>query len=336
VIILKEKICELVARALADEPVSMKEAETLFEVPLFSDEAGLILSAGRRKSGQASGGVAEVHAQVGLNVGACPKNCLFCAFAAINGIFNEMRMLPIEEVVERAVAFETQGANAIYLMETASHSFDRFLEIGREARRALKAETPLVANTGDLDPHQAMALLEAGFNGIYHAERLGEGCDTTLDPEKRRETMRIGREAGLIVGTCVEPVGPEHTAAELAEKTFTAVAVLPAFSGAARRIAIPGTQMATRGMTGKARMALVIAAVRLLTPLSVPGNCTHEPDGIGAFAGANLLWAEAGSNPRDTSEKTERERGMSVGECRAILEEADWKVLQGPSRFFRS
>jgi biotin synthase len=314
----------------------MKEAETLFEVPLFSDEAGFILSAGRRKSEQASGGVAEVHAQVGLNVGACPKNCLFCAFAAINGIFNEMRMLPIEEVVERAVAFETQGANAIYLMETASHSFDRFLEVGREARRALKAGTPLVANTGDLDPHQAMALLEAGFNGIYHAERLGEGRDTTLDPKKRRETMEIGRETGLIVGTCVEPVGPEHTAAELAEKTFTAVAALPVFSGAARRIAIPGTPVATRGMTDKARMALVIAVVRLLTPLSVPGNCTHEPDGIGAFAGANLLWAEAGSNPRDTSEKTEKERGMSVGECRTILEEAGWKVLQGPSRFFRS
>ena len=335
-IILKEEIRNLVARTLADKPVSIKEAKTLFEVPLFSDEAGLVLSAGRRKSEQASGGVAEVHAQVGLNVGACPKNCLFCAFAAKNGIFNEMRMLPIEEVIERTVTFEAQGANAIYLMETASHPFDRFLEVGRQARRALKAETPLVANTGDLDPCQATALIEAGFNGIYHAERLGEGRDTTLDPEIRRETMRIAREAGLVVGTCVEPVGPEHSAAELAEKTFTAVAALPAFSGAARRIAIPGTPVAIRGMTDKARMALVIAAVRLLTPLSVPGNCTHEPDGIGAFAGANLLWAEAGSNPRDTSEKTEKDRGMSVGECRTILEEAGWKVLQGPSRFFRS
>jgi biotin synthase len=137
------------------------------------------------------------------------------------------------------------------------------------------------------------------------------------------------------VGTCVEPVGPEHSAAELAEKAFTAAAVRPAFSGAARRIAIPGTEMAVRGMTNKARMAVIIAAVRLLTPVAVPGNCTHEPDGIGAFAGANLLWAEAGSNPRDTSDETEKERGMTVGECRTILEEAGWQVLEGPSRFLQ-
>lgn len=332
---LKIQIETVVGKALADEPLLASEAETLFRVPLFSDEAGLILSAGRRKSIQASGGMAEVHAQIGLNAGPCPKNCLFCAFAAKNGIFTREERLSPEEVTGKAVAFEQQGANAIYLMETALHPFDRFIQIAREVKSALKPSTPLVANTGDLDEARASALLEAGFAGIYHADRLGEGRDTTLVPGIRRETMRIAAKAGLLVGTCVEPVGPEHAAAELLEKTLAAAKAKPVFSGAARRIGIPGTEMNRRGMTDKARMALVIAAVRLLTPLSVPGNCTHEPDGLGAFAGANLLWAEAGSNPRDTGIETEKERGSTVGECRKILEEAGWNVLDGPSGFFR-
>jgi biotin synthase len=69
-------------------------------------------------------------------------------------------------------------------------------------------------------------------------------------------------------------------------------------------------------------------------PTSIAGNCTHEPNAIGAAAGANLLWAEVGGNPRDTREKTEEGRGMTVAQCRAVLGEAEWQVLDGPSAFF--
>jgi biotin synthase len=55
---------------------------------------------------------------------------------------------------------------------------------------------------------------------------------------------------------------------------------------------------------------------------------------IGATAGANLLWAEAGSNPRDIEKETERKRGMTVKNCIHIFEEAEWKVLKGPSRLY--
>jgi biotin synthase len=47
-----------------------------------------------------------------------------------------------------------------------------------------------------------------------------------------------------------------------------------------------------------------------------------------------LLWAETGSNPRDTLEKTEEARGMTVGQCRDVLAEAEWDVLEGPSVFY--
>jgi biotin synthase len=83
------------------------------------------------------------------------------------------------------------------------------------------------------------------------------------------------------------------------------------------------------------RMAQIVAVTRLAVPHSVKGNCTHEPCGIGALAGANLFWAETGANPRDIKEKTEEGRGHTVDACRTIFKEADWQTLDGPSAFFR-
>jgi biotin synthase len=108
----------------------------------------------------------------------------------------------------------------------------------------------------------------------------------------------------------------------------------PAFSGAARRIPIPGTEMAGRGMISELRMAQIVAVTRLGIPRTVLGNCTHEPCSLGGVAGANLFWAEMGANPRDTMEKTEEGRGLSVAGCRNLFSESGWRVWEGPSRYY--
>ena len=81
-------------------------------------------------------------------------------------------------------------------------------------------------------------------------------------------------------------------------------------------------------------MAHILAVVRLALGYDIEGNCTHEPNVSGAAAGANLLWAETGSNPRDVEQETDRKRGMSVNDCAAVFAEAEWKVLSGPSKFY--
>ena len=324
----------IVAKAMEDGDLAAEELAALFEVPLFSDESGLILAAGRRKAELATDGKAEVHAQVGLNIGRCPRNCRFCSFAACNDVFQEESELSVAQVVDGAVRAEAAGANAIYLMITANYPMARFIETASEVRRALRPETPMVANVGDFGRTWANRLREAGFAGVYHALRLGEGRDTTIDPARRIETMRVAREAGLRIGTCLEPVGPEHTTDELVEKTLVTRDARPVYSGAARRIPIPGTAMEELGMVSKARMAHIVAVVRLALPLATPGNCTHEPDVYGAAAGASLLWAEAGANPRDTEQETEGRHGMRSGVCRTLLEDAGWRVLEGPSRWY--
>jgi biotin synthase len=314
--------------------LSSEEIAYLFEAPLFSDSWAKIIAAGREKSRKSSGGLAEIHAQVGLNIAPCPKDCAFCAFARKNRVFPTASELSPDEAVSAAKRFEEDGANAIYVMATADYPFSKYTEMSKEIRKHLNSGTIMVANVGDFDLRQALLLKDAGFSGIYHAVRLGEGMVSTLPVRQRLDTMRNAREAGLKVGTCVEPVGPEHSIEELVEKTIITRDAGACFSGAARRIPIPGTELAPYGMVSEARMAHILAVVELAVGLEVPGNCTHEPNVIGAAAGANLLWAESGSNPRDTQEKTEMKRGMTVGECRSILREAEWEVLEGPSKFF--
>ncbi len=191
-----------------------------------------------------------------------------------------------------------------------------------------------MANVGDFNAARARELEEAGFCGIYHAVRLGEGRVTGIPVERRMQTFRAAREAGLTIGTCLEPVGPEHTTAELVEKLLITRDVKPAYSGSARRIPIPGTRLGEVGTVSEARMAHILAVVRITLPLSIKGNCTHEPNALGAAAGASLMWAEMGANPRDTQEKTEESRGMTAPSIRQIYREAEWKCLDGPSRLY--
>jgi biotin synthase len=325
---------KIIMKSLQGDVISDEEIALLFEVPLFSEQSAKIISASRRKSEKAGGQIAEVHTQVGLNIAPCPKNCAFCAFAEKNKVFDKSSELSAEEAVANAKQFEEDGANAIYVMATADYPLAKFLEMSKEIRKSLKKETVLVANVGDFDLKQARQLRDVGYSGIYHAVRLGEGRVTSIPVENRLQTMKSAKEAGLILGTCVEPVGNEHTIEELVEKTIITREASPCFSGAARRIPIPGTDLARHGMVSEARMAHILSVVRLALGYETPGNCTHEPNVIGSFAGANLLWAESGSNPRDMEEKTERKRGMSVRDCREVFREAEWQVLEGPSKFF--
>jgi biotin synthase len=328
-------INDILRKSQAGDILSHNDLVYVLGLSPDSIESYMIMAEASRISKELTGGAAEVHAQFAINLAPCPCDCLFCSFARVNGIFCDVSEISDEAAVEYAVRFEDNGANAIYMMTTAIFSFEKFLEISREVRKKLKPETIMIANIGDQDLKNAIKLKEIGFTGVYHVVRLREGIDTGLSVEQRIRSMNRFKEAGLKLGTCVEPIGPEHTNEELASIIELTASFEPSFSGAARRIPIPGTEISKRGMISELRMAQIVAATRLGTPRSVLGNCTHEPCTLGAAAGANLFWAEVGANPRDTEKKTEQGRGETVESCCKIFQETELKVTQGPSRFFR-
>lgn len=324
----------ILEKVQAGEVLARDELVLLLNFAPDSEESFKMMAEAARISKELTGGKAEVHAQFAVNLAPCNCECLFCSFARVNKVFVEPREIRPEEAVAYARQFEQDGANAVYLMATAQYPFERFLEMAGEVKRHVRPATVLIANVGDQTYENAVKLKDAGITGVYHAVRLREGVDTRLPVDKRLQSIHNFKEAGLAVGTCVEPVGPEHTNEELADRIVLCASFGPAFSGAARRITIPGTAMAARGMISELRMAQIVAVTRLGTPRTVTGICTHEPCTLGAVAGANLFWAEFGANPRDIEKKTEEGRGETVEGCRSIYRESCWETWPGPSRYF--
>ncbi len=326
---------DLLKQSCDRQPFSKDQLTWLLELDPASPESYQVMHEARRLSLELTDNQHEVHAQLALNLAPCPKNCKFCSFAVINGVFDKPSKLSPEEAVQDALVLERAGASAVYVMTTANYDFGEFLEMAAEIKRHLQPETVFVANVGDRTPAEARRMAEVGFHGVYHALRLREGSDTAIPPGKRLESFRAFQEAGLALGTCVEPIGPEHSAEEIAELILLTGRLEPAYSGAARRISIPGTEMARDyGMITELRQAQCVAVTRLGLPDTVKGNCTHEPCSLGAAAGANLFWAEIGANPRDTEARTEKGRGADVERCGQLFWEADCGVLDGPSRYF--
>ena len=322
-------------RVFDGHSLNWEDVLDLLRIKPHSLDAGFIMGTANTLTRSASRGRAEVHAQIGLNLSPCPKNCAFCSFAASNGVFKEKAELKVEEAVRWALKAEADGANAIFLMSTGDYPLGKFLEISKETRRSLKPETVMIANIGDCEYEEGKQLKAAGFTGIYHALRMGEGRDTAIDPKNRLQTMRAAHEAGLQVGTCVEPIGPEHSIEEIAEKIIIGREIKPCYSGAMRRINFPGSKLERFGMISEYRLAFLVAVIRLAMGPAVIGNCTHEPNMLGATSGANLFWAEAGSNPRDTETETSKGRGFGVSSCMDMFKQVDFEVLHGPSVIYR-
>lgn len=327
-------LAEIVNKVKQGDIPDETEIRVLLQVAPHSADAGYVLGAADEINRAASNNKAEVHAQIGLNLSPCPRNCSFCAFAARNKIFTERVEFDAETVVQMGLRAERDGANALFIMGTGDYPFGKFVEISNELKGYLRDDTMLIANIGDFTLREAKELVEAGYTGIYHAVRMGEGTVTSIPPETRLHTVQVAHEVGLKIGTCVEPVGPEHTIGEIVEKIIIGRDMNPCYSGAMRRISIPGSEMEKHGMISEYRMAFLVAVVRLAMGQHVRGNCTHEPNILGAASGANLFWAEVGTNPRDTEADTSEGRGLDVLACRKMLSEMEFELLEGPSLIY--
>ena len=330
--VFDQEIYDIVEKGLEGNGLSAENVLALYEVEETSKEAAYIRWAGQELSMIAADGVAEIHAQIGLNSTVCPKNCKFCSFAACNNVRKGKYELPKEDVLEYAKLYVEEGANLILMLTTASYSFDKLVDMVGSVREVIPADMPLLVNTDDMQLDQCRQLKAAGANGAYHAVRMREGEDTEIPVEKRFETFANLREAGLTLSTCVEPVGPEHTPEELTEAAMRCISTNPLSAGVGKRIGVPGTLVYDRGMLTDVANANMVAVYRLATGRDLRLNCSANTV-MTAASGANLAWAEVGTNPRDTVERTEHGgRGASFAQQRKMFLASGWEIVEGPSK----
>lgn len=313
------------ARIEAGEKLSREEAVQLLETPVGSREYYELLYLANQYSRKAFEEKGLIFAQMGLDMQPCGVNCKFCSMAKDSMCGKESFIRSLEEVAEEAKALADTDIQDLFLMTTAQFSQELFLEYGKAVRAVLPPDMRLVANIADFDAEYAQKLKEAGFTGVYHICRLREGIDTGAKLEDRVRTMNAVKNAGLELYYCVEPIGPEHTNEELADEMVRVHDYPVGVMAVMKRTAVPGTPLAEKGEISAARLAL-ICAVATLTARPPRAMCVHEPDELCLMAGANQLYAELGSNPRDTEKDTRDGRGFSIDDARNMLKKMQWGV----------
>ncbi|MBI5055119.1 MAG: radical SAM protein [Nitrospirae bacterium] len=331
---IRQRIGQILDKALDWQELSREEALELMRIDEKSDEMYALMSAANSMTREKVNNIGEVFAQIGINNWPCPKNCKFCFFGEAWGLIKEPMELSVDQVVFRAKEFEKAGANNIFLMTTANYPFKKFLEIGREVRKAISPEMPLSANIGDFGPAEARQLEDAGFQSAYHIYRMREGIDTGIDPEIRKKTLETIRDSRLALVSCIEPVGPEHTDEEIVDEMFRTLGYKPNMFSVMIRFPVPGTPLAEKGKVSELKFAKIAAVGRLVCGDRVKNYSVHGPSTIVLASGSSAIAAESGSNPRDTSEDTSKGIGLSVEVARQMLREADFVPLEGFSKVF--
>ena len=289
---LDERAMQIADDAVAGLAPSRSDVVYLLRFDAYSVEAAYVCARARELGMRACGGRGFVYAQIGVDSTACPENCRFCSFAALNTdpqAYDPAHVeVPIGRIVHYAKLFDDAGADLISLMATAGLDFDRYLNMVRAVRASVSAGTVVMANTGDLTFEQAKALRDAGATAAYHALRLGEGEITDIRPIDRRRTMRYLRAAGLDLMTGVEPVWDGVDPLELSERICDISEYDPFCVGACSYTAVEGADMGGRqpALTGFVRY--VGALVRLVCGERV------RVGGIGGVA-----WVDAGCDPRN-------------------------------------
>ena len=227
------------------QELNREELCALLSVPVGGRDYYALLATANEYSRQTFHGEGFLFGQIGLDVQPCRINCKFCSMAADVLKDRTPVVRSLEQTVRQAKELAESGVRDVFLMTTVEFPQERFLEYGRAVRAVLPENIRLVANVGDFDEVYARRLRDAGFTGVYHICRLGEGIDTGATVEARVRTMDAVKAAGLELYYCVEPIGPEHTNEQLAEEMIRPRQYPVGVMAVMKRTAVPGTDSYT-------------------------------------------------------------------------------------------
>ncbi len=335
---IDKTILRILDRAEEGIAPSKDDCVAMLDCPPTSVEASVMRGVTDGITRRRFGNQAVILGQIGIEIDACRGRCKFCSFGEGHTDFEPRTMSP-DEILAGAHSFTESGdLYALFLMTMHVFDFERLVDVVRRIREQMPSRPQIVVNIGDFDRKQAEALKAAGVNGAYHVCRLREGTDTALDPERRKETIKTIKDAGLDWYYCCEPIGPEHTSEELVEQLFLGIEYGCSQHAAMRRVYIPKAPLAHYGQITELRLGQMTAVVALAS-LACPDTkniAVHEPNLIGLTSGANAVYAETGANPRDTEENTTGHRGRDIRACKAMLYEAGFDYLLTASDEHRS
>ncbi|MGI6721494.1 MAG: hypothetical protein ACOX4I_02890 [Anaerovoracaceae bacterium] len=235
------KVSAIIEKAWAGEEVTRDECIQLLSLEDASREAFELRAAAAGIIRARNDNAGYIFGQIGLACSPCEANCSFCSFAEDH---TQLGTMQIDEatLIEKTREFTYNGdLYGLYLMAMHKYDLDHFLRSVETAKAHLNGPTKIYSNVGDTPYEAFVEMKKAGVDGVYHCWRLGEGKDTRIDPQQRKNTLYNAKKAGLEVLDALEPIAPEHTPEEMAEHIFFSKEIESFQCGAMKRIAVPGT-----------------------------------------------------------------------------------------------
>lgn len=321
---------EILEKAENGVPLNREDCKYLLSMDEKSFEAGLLRAAASEIIRGKNDNSAVILGQIGVDVMPCPGKCKFCTFGEQHTHFKRTRLTE-EELTKKIEEFcRYDDLYGLYLMTMHKYDMDHLLKCVELSRKVAPSTTQIWANVGDTSLEGYKELRAAGVTGVYHVCRLREGIDTDLKKEDRIQSMHNALEAGLKLYTCCEPIGPEHSVEELVENIFIGLEMDIFQHAAMRRVAVPGAPLAHYGQISELRLAQIVAVIALASTTipSVSYMSAHEPNELCYTAGANVITAESGANPRDNAGDTSKNRGMDMARCRKMMFECGFDYLR--------
>lgn len=324
---MNKDIIHIFEKAYARENLTKHECVQLLSLEDASPEAAAMRGLASAIVRERTDNTGAIFAQIGFQCHPCKGNCNFCSFA------EKYTQMPPVRMDDDAIAAATKAFTGgdqlfgLWLMTMADYDLEEYLRMTQVVKDNKEGSVNLYTNIGDTSYEVFLEIKAAGFSGVYHCWRLGEGKDTPFTSEQRKQTMLNAKKAGLDLLDALEPIGIEHTPEEMAEHILFSRELETIQYGAMKRISVPwtpfaGTPEITNYSLSKYAAVVVLAMAGMKR---FPWIGIHEPSIHGYMSGANMITAETGANPRDTVEDTLQNRGIDIADCRRILKDAGYQ-----------
>ncbi len=297
----------------------------LLELDPTSDEVDYLKEAATKLAHVATDNRAGISGAIGVDLCSCDMNCKFCSFGTEWGLVQEDVIYSKDEIIELARLYVEAGITTLTLRSTEFYDMNILTEWLGDIREQIPGSYLINLNVGELTPAMAEAAYQAGATSAYHVIRLREGIDTPFDPILRQRTIRAITESPLRYGTCLEPIGVEHTNEELADRILENLSFRPYSMGAMARVNVPGTPFEGYEALSQDRLLHILATMRLSVGTKVRCCSIHPAIPEALYAGGSSFTVERGANPRDTTFNEDVWRGFTVEEAVKAIEEAGFE-----------
>lgn len=310
---ISAKVHSAKEKALAGQPFDRETIISLLSIPENSRECDQLGDAAREVAEKVSGNRAYLWGAVGVDTTPCEMNCRYCSLGAQWGIMTKEHSLSENEIIDHVRSYADANVRWIVLRTTQFYEAAALQGLIERIRAAVPGDYEIGLNTGELNVDEATRISNAGATFAYHSLRLGEGRDTSFNPQDRINTLHSISRSPLDLVYLIEPVGEEHTNEELADIMMSVLDCHTNVSGAMARIPVPGTPLGNIPQISERRLAKITAVSRLAFNYAVPDICVHPYSDLAFSWGANVTVIERGVIPRDSkcSEKYWNDFGTS-------------------------